>query len=122
MNGVPLDYVRIIFESDQGAGKVRSSALGGDVRFKFTKRRGPRTGIAHVQVIPVGMELAELEGARGGDPDVSVNPFKAQIPRRYNIRSKLAADVMEDAEKKYFHFDLVSAWLKTSFGNGSRPV
>ena len=87
LNGDPLNYVTVIFESDQGAGKVRSSAPGSDGRFKFAKRRGRLRGTAHVQVIPVDIELAELEAVRGGRLSVSVHPFKDQIPHRHKIRS-----------------------------------
>ena len=87
LHGDPLIYARVIFESDQGAGKVYSSALGSDGRFKVGKRRGRLTGTAHVQVIPVDIELPNLRQRAGGDPSVSINPFKDQIPHRHNIRS-----------------------------------
>ena len=105
LDGQPLSRARIIFVSDQGKGKVKSSALIEDGAFSITKENGPLPGSARVEIHPELAELEEFEGERAGDETTFVDTKRVDIPAEYNFRSKLTADVGNE-DSNAFTFDL----------------
>ena len=108
LDGDHLQAGRIVYITDQGAGKVKAAAAIVHGYYNFTVENGPLAGKARVEIYPKEIELEQFEEARGEDRNRSVDIVAVKIPVRYNLRSELSADVQHDAESNLFHFDLLS--------------
>ena len=107
----PLQRGRIVFLCDQGDGQLKATATVMGGVFRFTKKTGPLTGTARVEVYPAELELEELEMLKKKDPGDGFDYVKVEIPAKFNTASTLTADVKEvaeDSNKNLYTFNLVT--------------
>lgn len=108
LDGDTLEMGRIMLITNQGQGEVKASAMVHQGVFTFTEESGPLEGEARVEIYPVEMELEDFEAQRGGDPQKKVDVTRIDIPAKYNVRSKLTANVSAEAGIEPLIFELTS--------------
>ncbi|MGE0376752.1 MAG: hypothetical protein AB7I48_27945 [Planctomycetaceae bacterium] len=108
LDGSPLSSGRIVFESNQGNGAVKATALVVRGTFSLSKSNGPLPGTARVEIYPEPIELEQLEAARQGDLHRRVSLKPVNIPARFNVRSTLTAEIKPDDAENVLSFSVSS--------------
>lgn len=107
LDGQPLSRARIVFIGEAGGGSLKATAEIKDGSFVLTSADGPLPGTARVEIVPELLELEEFEAARGPGQSQRVEPRTVNIPARYNLQSKLTAQ-LEPATDNHLNFELFS--------------